>query len=280
MAALQLPEARPAATRARLRRRFPDARESAPPARAPARCRQTSTRYSWGKQIDLSGVALDFDGVPPFYRQVYEVARTIPAGATLTYGEVAKRLGKPGSARAVGQALGKNPFAVVVPCHRVLAAGGKPGGFSAEGGVSTKLRMLAIEQRGLAERLRLRSRARPRARAREQTRRSRRSSIAWGRSACSCSTRRICSARCSNPSSSSSSAARPRRPSTAACSHCFPRTPDGPTPTDILRAPDDKLRGAGLSAEQAAQRARSRAAQRRRRDPDASPRRGASTTRR
>jgi methylated-DNA-[protein]-cysteine S-methyltransferase len=95
------------------------------------------------------------EGVPPFHRRVYEVARTIPPGATLSYGEVAARLGAPGAARAVGQALGRNPFAIVVPCHRVLAARGKAGGFSARGGIATKLRLLAIEgacatdQRGL-----------------------------------------------------------------------------------------------------------------------------------
>jgi methylated-DNA-[protein]-cysteine S-methyltransferase len=76
---------------------------------------------------------------------VYEIARTIPPGATLSYGEIAARLGMRGSARAVGQALGRNPFPIVVPCHRVLAAGGKLGGFSANGGVATKLRMLSIE---------------------------------------------------------------------------------------------------------------------------------------
>jgi O-6-methylguanine DNA methyltransferase len=77
---------------------------------------------------------------------VYQLARSIPPGKTLSYGEVASRIGSPGAARAVGQALGKNPFAIVVPCHRVLAAGGKPGGFSANGGVDTKLKMLRIEQ--------------------------------------------------------------------------------------------------------------------------------------
>src|SRR3990172_7365653 len=98
-----------------------------------------------GEASDLSAVALDMERVPPFHRRVYEVARTIPPGATLSYGEIAARLGAPGSARAVGQALGRNPFALVVPCHRVLAAGGKVGGFSANGGITTKLRLLAIE---------------------------------------------------------------------------------------------------------------------------------------
>ena len=78
-------------------------------------------------------------------RRVYEVARTIPPGATLSYGDIAARLGAPGEARAVGQALGQNPFPLVVPCHRVLGAGGKVGGFSANGGIATKLRLLSIE---------------------------------------------------------------------------------------------------------------------------------------
>jgi len=94
----------------------------------------------------LSQIPLDMAELPPFHRRVYEVARTIPAGTTLSYGQIATRLGSPGSARAVGQALGRNPFAIVVPCHRVLAAGGKVGGFSAAGGTTTKLKMLRIEQ--------------------------------------------------------------------------------------------------------------------------------------
>ncbi len=73
------------------------------------------------------------------------MARAIPPGATVSYGDLATRLGAPGSARAVGQALGRNPFAIIVPCHRVLAAGGRVGGFTANGGVTTKLRLLSIE---------------------------------------------------------------------------------------------------------------------------------------
>ena len=80
-----------------------------------------------------------------FQQQVYRIMQDIPFGEVLTYGEVATRLGEPGAARAVGQALGRNPFAPVVPCHRVLAAGDKPGGFSATGGIRTKLRLLIIE---------------------------------------------------------------------------------------------------------------------------------------
>jgi len=97
------------------------------------------------RKAGLSAVALDMEGVAPFHRRVYEVARTIPPGKTLAYGEVAARLGAAGAARAVGQALGHNPFPIVVPCHRVVAASGKIGGFSAHGGTATKRRMLAIE---------------------------------------------------------------------------------------------------------------------------------------
>lgn len=98
-----------------------------------------------GAPRDLQEVPLDMDGVPPFHQRVYTISRQILPGHTLTYGEVAKRLGSPGSARAVGQALGANPFSIVVPCHRVLAAGYKLGGFSAPGGGDTKRRVLAIE---------------------------------------------------------------------------------------------------------------------------------------
>jgi methylated-DNA-[protein]-cysteine S-methyltransferase len=98
-----------------------------------------------GAADDLADIALDLDGIAEFNARVYAVARTIPPGATLTYGDIAGRLGTPGLAREVGQAMGQNPFPPIVPCHRVVAAGGKTGGFSARGGVATKLRMLAIE---------------------------------------------------------------------------------------------------------------------------------------
>jgi O-6-methylguanine DNA methyltransferase len=141
---VQLPEASEPETWARMRTRFPDAREAVPPAEVQAVV-DGIVALLRGEASDLSVVALDMDGVPPFHRRVYEVARTIPPGATLSYGEIAARLGESESARAVGQALGRNPFAIVVPCHRVVAAGGKMGGFSANGGVTTKLRLLAIE---------------------------------------------------------------------------------------------------------------------------------------
>ena len=142
---VQLPEASAARTRARLRLRFPAAREA--PAPPPVqRAIEGLVALLLGEAIDLSAVALDMDGVPPFERRVYAVARTIPPGATLAYGDIGARLGAPGEARAVGHALGQNPFPLVVPCHRVLAAGGKVGGFSANGGVATKLRLLSIER--------------------------------------------------------------------------------------------------------------------------------------
>ena len=99
---------------------------------------------------DLSGVALDMEGVADFDRKVYEVARTIVPGETMSYGAIAARLGDPGAARGVGQALGRNPFAIVVPCHRVVTADGGLGGFSAAGGSTTKRRMLEIEGAAVA----------------------------------------------------------------------------------------------------------------------------------
>jgi methylated-DNA-[protein]-cysteine S-methyltransferase len=141
---VHLPGAREPETRARVLARFPEAEETAPPADV-ERAIENMVALLRGEPSDLAAVVLDMAAVPPFHRRVYEVARTIPPGATLSYGDIAARLGSPGSARAVGQALGRNPFAIVVPCHRVLAAGGKVGGFSANGGITTKLRMLAIE---------------------------------------------------------------------------------------------------------------------------------------
>jgi methylated-DNA-[protein]-cysteine S-methyltransferase len=108
-----------------------------------------------GAAVDLSDVPLNMDAVEPFERRVYDVARTIPVGQTLTYGQIATRLGDRLLARDVGQALGRNPFPIVVPCHRVLAANGKLGGFSAPGGVATKQRLLEIEQANVSWQLSL-----------------------------------------------------------------------------------------------------------------------------
>jgi methylated-DNA-[protein]-cysteine S-methyltransferase len=145
IAAVQLPEASEQKTRARLLRRFSEARE-APPSPDVQRAIDGITALLRGEASDLSAVALDMNDLPEFNRRVYEVARAIPPGATLSYGEIAAKLGEPPqAARDVGQALGQNPFPIIVPCHRVLAANGKPGGFSASGGVTTKLRLLTIE---------------------------------------------------------------------------------------------------------------------------------------
>jgi len=99
-----------------------------------------------GRSIDLRDVPLDMEGIPPFHQRVYALAREILAGQTRSYGDIARELGDLSVSRAVGQALGANPFAVIVPCHRVLGSGGRSGGFSAPGGVSTKLRILEIER--------------------------------------------------------------------------------------------------------------------------------------
>jgi methylated-DNA-[protein]-cysteine S-methyltransferase len=141
---VQLPEACDADTRARLHDHIADVREGEPPPGV-RRAIDGIVASLRGEPNDLEHLTLDMDALPPFHRRVYEVVRTIPPGETMSYGEVAEEVGSPGAARAVGQALGRNPYAVVVPCHRVLAAGGKTGGFSAVGGVSTKLRMLAAE---------------------------------------------------------------------------------------------------------------------------------------
>jgi len=141
---VQLPEADARQTRARLRRRCPSGQESAPPSDV-QRAIDGITALLRGEAADLSSIDLDMSGVPDFDRGVYKVARTIPPGSTITYGEIAARLGEPREARRVGQALGRNPFAIVVPCHRVVAAGGKLGGFSAAGSIVTKLKLLAIE---------------------------------------------------------------------------------------------------------------------------------------
>jgi len=144
VAGVQLPERSEDATRKRICRRFPAAREAVPPADI-RRAVDDIVALLSGEPRDLTHVAIDIDGVADFNRRVYAIARTIPPGATLSYGEIAERLGDRSLARDVGQALGQNPIPIIVPCHRVLAAGGKSGGFSAPGGVATKLQLLTIE---------------------------------------------------------------------------------------------------------------------------------------
>lgn len=144
IAGLQLPGADAAATRERFLRRFPEAAEAAVPPGV-RRAMDRILALLSGEKIDLADLPLDLDAVPEFHRRVYEIARGTPPGHTTTYGEIARRLGAPEAAREVGQALGRNPIAIIVPCHRVLAADGRMGGFSATGGVATKRRILEIE---------------------------------------------------------------------------------------------------------------------------------------
>lgn len=141
---VNLPEASPEKLRARIRRRCPGAAETAPPADVRDAIDRMAALLA-GRPADLDPIRLDMDGIEDFNRRVYDVARSIRPGATMTYGEIAQAIGEPQAAQAVGQALGHNPFPIVVPCHRVLAAGGKVGGFSAHGSIATKRRMLAIE---------------------------------------------------------------------------------------------------------------------------------------
>jgi methylated-DNA-[protein]-cysteine S-methyltransferase len=144
---VQLPERSDAATRARLRGRFAAATEAEPPAGIRKAIDGIVALLAGEDAGDLGDVELDLSAVPEFNAAVYRIARTIPPAETLTYGEIAQRLGDRALARDVGQALGANPIPIIVPCHRVLAAGGRAGGFSARGGVTTKLRLLEIERR-------------------------------------------------------------------------------------------------------------------------------------
>jgi len=141
---VQLPEADEAKMRSRVLQRFPGAWQAVPPPEM-ACVQDALAGLLHSLPSDLSFVRLDMDALPPFHRRVYEAARAIPWGATMTYGALAKVAGAAGAARAVGQALARNPFALIVPCHRVVAAGRRIGGFSAHGGITMKLRLLAIE---------------------------------------------------------------------------------------------------------------------------------------
>ena len=141
---VQLPEQDAAGTCTRLLRYTGPLPEAEPPEHVQAAMEQIAALLA-GEPHDLSALVLDLSGLTDFQRRVYAVTCAIPLGQTRTYGEIATELGDRQLARAVGQALGFNPFAPVVPCHRVLAAGQRPGGFSAHGGAATKLRMLAAE---------------------------------------------------------------------------------------------------------------------------------------
>lgn len=102
--------------------------------------------YAMGARVDFSGIPVDLTGADAFQTAIYEAARRLGYGKTMTYGELAEAAGHPGSARPTGAALGRNPVAIIIPCHRITAADGKLGGFSAPGGASTKQRLLSLER--------------------------------------------------------------------------------------------------------------------------------------
>ncbi len=144
-----LPEKTPAATEARLLKRT-GAKKGKPVAAIELAIQSISALLE-GEKADLSFITCDFRGIDPFSSEVYSVTRTIPVGETLTYGDVALQLGDKLYAQRVGQALGRNPFPIIIPCHRVVGANGKLIGFSAPGGTETKLKMLSIEGAQIAD---------------------------------------------------------------------------------------------------------------------------------
>jgi len=127
-------------------RRAPDARDTEPPPHIDEAV-AAAKRYFAGERIDFSHLALDLSGQDENFREIYGAARDVGYGETTTYGGLAKAIGRSDweAARDVGQAMAKNPVALIIPCHRVLAAGGKIGGFSAPGGAETKAKMLELE---------------------------------------------------------------------------------------------------------------------------------------
>lgn len=144
VAGLALPERDERAILRRLREHFA-ATEAAIPTEGVTQVIERVQAVLGGEDVELTSIELDMNGVPPFHQRVYVEARRVAFGTTVTYGELATRMLAPGAARAIGQALGKNPFAIIVPCHRIVAASGKLGGFTAHGGATTKQRLLAIE---------------------------------------------------------------------------------------------------------------------------------------
>lgn len=144
---MQLDEDGPEATARRIETRFPGARWKQPPGHITDIVFRVRQLFRGGK-TDLSDIALDWNGLTAFRRQVYEYVRTIPPGEIRTYGSVAEAIGKPGASRAVGGALGHNRFPIVVPCHRVVASNGKLGGFTSRFGAELKRRMLVAEGAG------------------------------------------------------------------------------------------------------------------------------------
>ncbi len=151
----QLPTRSAEATERLLRRRAPGV-EPGPPTPEVAEAIAAAKRYFEGVETDFSGFSLDLGDQDMFCKQIYAAARRVGWGRTTTYGTLAKELGAgPEAARDVGQAMARNPVALIIPCHRVLAAGGKVGGFSAPGGAAAKIRMLELEGVHLEPRRRL-----------------------------------------------------------------------------------------------------------------------------
>jgi methylated-DNA-[protein]-cysteine S-methyltransferase len=144
---VQLPEAREIETRKRLFQLYPDARELRAPMNVEIAI-EAITALLRGQAADFSDVTLDMTGIHVFNRRVYELTRAIPRGETRTYGDVAARLGAPGAVNSVAQAISKNPFMIIVPCHRVLEAGGYADKISPHGGTISKRRLLSIEGTG------------------------------------------------------------------------------------------------------------------------------------
>lgn len=141
----RLPASAPDVAERALRRQFPRAVRAEPPP-AIAATIAAAQRYFDGARTDFSDVSVDLGEQEPFFARIYERVRRLGWGETTSYGAVAKELGAgPEAARDVGQAMARNPVPLIIPCHRVLAAGGKVGGFSAPGGADAKLKMLAIE---------------------------------------------------------------------------------------------------------------------------------------
>jgi methylated-DNA-[protein]-cysteine S-methyltransferase len=141
---VQLPEAREIETRRRLYQLYPDARDMRPPLNVEIAI-DGIVALLRGQASDLSDVILDMKAIPAFNRRVYEFARAIPRGETRTYGEVAASLRASGAAHSVAQAIAKNPFMLIVPCHRVLEAGNYADRISPNGGAISKRRLLSIE---------------------------------------------------------------------------------------------------------------------------------------
>jgi methylated-DNA-[protein]-cysteine S-methyltransferase len=141
---VRLPELNRKATALRLARDCGGGEATEPPAEIAALIERIGQHLE-GEAQDFRDVALDLGVAGPFARRVYEAARNVLAGETTTYGALARTINRPGAGRAVGQAMGRNPISIIIPCHRVLAAGGKLGGFSAHLGKSIKTRLLAIE---------------------------------------------------------------------------------------------------------------------------------------